>query len=329
MNDEQSNSAARPVSPLVAWGQLIRLPNVFTVIADVSAAFLLVAQGPQPYGRFAMVVAAGIALYWAGMVLNDIFDLEKDRQERSNRPLPSGNVPLGQAQTVGWGLLLLGVIIAACSGMMPTEIYPNTWVPAAIAILLAIMIVAYDGPLKSTPLAPATMGGCRVLSFLLGCSPCISGDLNEGPLFPVYVLVIALGFGVYVMGITTMGRNEAAGGDSMGVFRGMVMVLIGIGMLAIAPQFAEETIQWQVSQKLRDSFPMLVGVIALPVVMRSIRAAQDPTPQKIQMSIKVGVLSIIPLAAVFAYLGAGMNWMLAIFALAIPSVLLSGRFRVT
>ena len=52
------------------------MPNVFTVIADVSAAFLLVAHGPEPVGRWLCVVAAGIALYWAGMILNDVFDVD-------------------------------------------------------------------------------------------------------------------------------------------------------------------------------------------------------------------------------------------------------------
>ncbi len=67
-------------SNLTSWAQLVRLPNVFTVIADVSAAFLLVAHGPVPISRFALIVLAGIALYWAGMILNDVFDV---------RPRPS------------------------------------------------------------------------------------------------------------------------------------------------------------------------------------------------------------------------------------------------
>ena len=75
----------------MAWAQLIRLPNVFTVLADVSAAFLLVAQGPQVQREPIRVgrVAAGVSLYWAGMVLNDVFDIDRDRQERPSRAADS------------------------------------------------------------------------------------------------------------------------------------------------------------------------------------------------------------------------------------------------
>jgi len=54
-----------------------------------------------------------------------------------------------------------------------------------------------------------------------------------------------------------------------------------------------------------------------------------PTPQNIQTTIRIGILSIIPLAASFAFLGAGPGWGLGVFALVIPSIVLSARFRVT
>ena len=51
-------------------------------LADVGAAFLLVHQGPTPASRFILITIAGIALYWAGMILNDVFDVEQDREQR-------------------------------------------------------------------------------------------------------------------------------------------------------------------------------------------------------------------------------------------------------
>ena len=92
---------ASPTSPLAAWAQLVRLPNVFTVLADVGAAFLLVAHGPQPAGRFVVVLLAGVALYWGGMILNDVFDVQQDIEERPSRPIPAGHIGLGSAQ-MGW-----------------------------------------------------------------------------------------------------------------------------------------------------------------------------------------------------------------------------------
>lgn len=310
----------------MAWAQLVRLPNVFTVVADTSAAFLLVSQGQDPVGRLACVVLAGVSLYWAGMILNDVFDEDHDRTERPSRPIPAGLIPRGQATTAGWTLLVVGVGLAALSGYLPSGKLPATWMPSAIAAALAIMIVAYDGPLKRTPLAPPAMGSCRLLSFLLGASPCLA-VAAEGPLLPKYILGIAIGFGVYVMGITTMARHEATGGASPNLATGLVVMILGAAMLAFAPQLARNPIGWHASP--RQTFPILIGMIALPVVLRGLRALADPTPIKIQTTIQVGILTIIPLAASFAFLGAGPVWGLAVFMLSVPAMFLSLRFRVT
>jgi len=260
------------------------------------------------------------------MVLNDVFDLQQDRAERSARPLAAGHISLGHARLAGWGLLLWGVLLGALSGYLPAGDYPVTWFPAVISLLLAIAIVAYDGPLKQTPLAPAAMGACRALSFLLGASPCLSFVDGE-PLVPPYLLAIALGFGTYVMGVTTMGRREAVGGASPNLPIGLVVIILGAVVLALGPQFAPGPRAWQVSAT--DVFPMMIAIIVFPVVVRGYRAVREPTPARIQMTIRVGVLTIIPLAAAFAVLGAGPIWGLLVFAFVIPSLLLAARLRVT
>ncbi len=328
-SDALSTPSASPQAPpsrLSAWAQLVRLPNVFTVIADVSAAFLLVSHGPQPVERLLCVVLAGVSLYWAGMILNDVFDVEEDRQQRPMRPIPAARIPIGQAKTAGWGLLVLGVALAAISGYLPRPDAPVTWLPAAIAVALAIMIVAYDGPLKSTVLAPAAMGSCRVLSFLLGAAPCLA-VAGDGPLVPKYVVGIALGFGVYVMGITTMARHEATGGPSPNLSTGILVTIMGAAILAFAPQMAGNAVGWHVSPN--KVFPIMIGMIAFPVILRGLRAIGDPTPIKIQTTIRVGIFTIIPLAASFAFLAPGPAWGLIVFMLTIPSLMLALRFRVT
>lgn len=313
-------------SPLMAWAQLVRLPNVFTVLADVSAAFLLVSQGPSPVARFILIVLSGVSLYWAGMVLNDVFDVDRDRQERPTRPIPAGLIRLDQARAAGWGLLFLGVILAACSGFIPAGNGSTTWIPVAVAMCLAAMVVAYDGPLKPTYLAPVAMGSCRFLSFLLGAAPAVSA-VDAGGWFPRHVIAIAFGFGVYIAGITTMARREATGGPSATLSLGLVLMIIGAGILAFAPQTAANSVGWHVSPS--GAFPIMIGLIAMPVVLRGLRARNDPTPAKIQTTIRVGILTVIPLAASFAVLGAGPVWGLAVFSLAIPSIALAMRFRVT
>jgi 4-hydroxybenzoate polyprenyltransferase len=78
-----------------------------------------------------------------------------------------------------------------------------------------------------------------------------------------------------------------------------------------------------------EVFPLMVGMISFPVIVRAFRAARSPSPANIQTTIRVAILTIIPLAACFAVLGAGTLWGLAVFSLVVPSMVLAVRFRVT
>ncbi|MCD0460574.1 UbiA family prenyltransferase [Roseiconus lacunae] len=328
------SATTRPTGSLLPWLQLIRLPTVFTVLADVSAAYLLIAGGPVAPLRLLTVLVAGVALYWAGMVLNDVFDVDKDRHERPGRPIPSGAVSLFAAKRAGWILLIIGVLAAAASGYVtagPADAaggLPSTWFPAVVAMALASMVVAYDGPLKATPFAPAAMGSCRFLSFMLGASAAL--PMVDGlPEIPRFVWSIALGFGVYVMGITTLARDEATGGDPTNRRTGFVLMLIGIVMLAFAPGLATAEQQLHLAVRPTGQFVFLIVMIGVPVIVRAARLQLNPTPKAIGLTIRAALLTIIPFAAAFAFLGAGPNAGLAVFALVAPAILLSKKLQVT
>src|SRR5207249_291792 len=79
----------------------VRLPNVFTAFADIGLGILATWQlTPEAFalGELGWVwsalflMAASGCLYCAGMVFNDVFDLEQDKRERPSRPIPSGRV---------------------------------------------------------------------------------------------------------------------------------------------------------------------------------------------------------------------------------------------
>ena len=94
--------------PLKPYLQLVRLPNVFTAAADSLAGWLLVGGGLAEPGRWLPLSAASMAIYAAGIALNDVFDYEIDLDERPGRPLPSGRVSRRFAAWLGGILLALG-----------------------------------------------------------------------------------------------------------------------------------------------------------------------------------------------------------------------------
>ena len=200
-------------SQLRAWAQLVRIPNTLTACADVLAGFTLAVgawwqiSGISP----SLVVASvsSICLYWAGMVLNDVHDLAEDVSNRRNGPLVSGLISVRIANTAGWALLVVGVVLAGVSAnLLPTEdkVTPF-WIVAATASILASAIVAYDSSLKSTPVGPILMGLCRGLNLLIGVSlgACMEWqrELDWSSIVPA-----TIGLVLFVTGITLAASRE-------------------------------------------------------------------------------------------------------------------------
>ena len=179
---------SRSSSRLLAYLQLLRLPNVFTAMADVAMGFLFTHDTLSPPAEFACLLISSSALYTAGMVLNDVYDFEHDRYERPDRPLPSRRISQVVAARLGWTLLVIGMA-AGCFAAGLT----GDWRPAAAAIGVAALIVLYDRALKHTPAGPLAMGGCRFLNVLLGMSTSpLPGAWPTGP-WPAALAFISQG----------------------------------------------------------------------------------------------------------------------------------------
>src|SRR5690349_2557159 len=95
---ESSKNAAEAQAPIwLEYLRLLRAPNVFTAVADVTMGYVAVTAGNVQIPTLAILIAASAMLYMAGMVLNDVFDVEVDRKERPHRPLPSERIPMASA----------------------------------------------------------------------------------------------------------------------------------------------------------------------------------------------------------------------------------------
>jgi len=172
---------------LRAYAQLLRLPNVFTAVADPLAGWFFIGGG-MPAWHVAMLVATSACLYTAGIVFNDCFDYRLDCRERPERPLPRGDIQLRTAWILGIVLMLTGLLCAAI-------VNPLT---LSLAAFIAGMIFFYNAWAKHfAVLGPLALGVCRFANFLLG--------MRCAPVKYWYAPAI---LGVYVAVLTYIARNE-------------------------------------------------------------------------------------------------------------------------
>lgn len=309
------NSSPSPI----AWVQLLRLPALFTAMADIFAGYLLtrgsLEAAPATLG---LLLLSSSGLYLAGMVFNDVFDVEQDRRERPQRPIPSGRVTRRGAAILGSALLLIGVIAAAA--IQPVDSSAG-WNPLLIAGLIVAAVLFYDALAKRTWFGPLAMGACRFLNLLLGAS---TGDPTFGAVFAVPQLWVAAGMGVYVAGVTWFARREATKSSRASLTGGLVVVDMGLAILLAWILNGGETEQ-------QTSAVILLGVIALTINRRSIIAVAEPSPARVQISVRTMLLSIITLGAMVSYNATGDIIPAAAIAvgLIVPAVLLGRLIPMT
>lgn len=299
--------------------QLGRVPNVFTAVSNVSAGYLLTHEDLADWPAVLLLVASSALLYTAGMVLNDVFDVAQDAQQRPQRPIPSGRISLAAARTLGWSLLVGGTLLGCLVAGLRQDV-----APAGVALLLAVLIVAYDGPLKSTSLAPVAMGLCRSLNVLLGMSLGTIGLLQWHPMH----CAIAAGVGVYVVGLTWFARTEAEDESGrLGLIGGMVVMLLGIALLGYAPRLADvrlpdyaAPLDQIVTGWLWPAMWVLFGFFT---IRRTLPAIVSTTPTLVQFAVKQSIFALVIFdAAIVTSVHGPMPFGIAIVALLFPMQIL-------
>jgi 4-hydroxybenzoate polyprenyltransferase len=293
------------------YAQLVRLPNVFTALADITLAALAAHALPEQAPTFLLLCLASACLYCGGMVWNDFFDLEQDRRERPFRPIPSGRVSRGTAAVLGGLLMTGGVGFAILSAFGHPA--GSRAAPVVIALLLVAAIFGYDGWFKRTWLGPVGMGLCRFLNVLLGLT--VTGEPIRG-----WGWLLALVVGLYIVGVTWFARTEARQ-SSQTALAGAAGVMLAALLLALP-------VPAVVPPDLRSAsplFPYLLVVLGFLVGIPVSKAISGPTPRHVQAAVKRALMGLVVLDAVLATAVAGTVG-LVILVLLVPILYLS-RWR--
>lgn len=250
--------------------QLVRAPAALTVLGDTLAGAAATGRGLR--GRRLALPAASVALYWAGMALNDYADRALDEVERPERPIPSGRISPRQALAVAGGLTATGVGLAGLGGgrdAMP------------VAGALAGAIWAYDLWLKNTPAGPAAMAACRGLDVLLG-----AGSRAGRTALPA-AGVLAL----HTLGVTTLSRGEVHGGST----RTAAAATAGSAAAGIAGLLGPAR-----SGVHRGAAAVAAAGYAALVIPRQLAAARHPAAPAVRSATVAGIHAMVPLQCALA-----------------------------
>jgi 4-hydroxybenzoate polyprenyltransferase len=312
-------SAQRPTTndhPVLAYLRLLRLPNVFSALADCLMGWFVAKltwtwaeSTPLEAVQLGLLLGASACLYLSGLVLNDVFDYEVDKVERPERPLPAGAIPLGTARQLGWTLLVAGVFCGVLAAWDSGQYYC-----AATAVVLALAVIGYNAGLKHTPVGPVVMGSCRWLNILLG--------MSAGPApWPVWQLLLAAGIGVYIVGVTVFAKGEAGVSARGRLIAGWLIMLGGLALLWGVPRYAPEFPQI-VAKVQSPDWTFLWLALAGLLSFRCVWAISDPGPQRVQQAITQCLRSLIILDALACYSVRDLDSALAVMALIVPQLLL-------
>jgi 4-hydroxybenzoate polyprenyltransferase len=216
-----------------AWASFLRLPNLFTVPGDPLAGFAVATAGAVAAGSTAhalIAAASSCCLYLGGLALNDLLDVEIDRRERPDRPLPSGRISIPAAIAAIFGLFLVGLAV----------VYPLGPKPLAAAAGVALLVILYNSPLRRVPaLGPVLMGSCRAASFFLGVTiGYVKGHSNTDGILVGFETIL-----VYIAAVTLLSRLETTGRNPR-LSAGLPPAALWVGLICLAWVMPPTGVNW-------------------------------------------------------------------------------------
>ncbi len=318
--DEKTRSSLP--ARILAILQLMRIGNVFTAFSNVLMGFIVVQadSGQTTLTTDSIIVLVGLlistfCLYSAGMVLNDVFDVQRDTAEQRNRPIPAGLISLTTAQKLGWSLLGLGILSGLAAGTQGV----------IMASAVAVSVVLYDWILKQTPIAPLAMGACRMFNVLLGMSLAQS-DAAICMGFAQHHLIIAGSIGLFVAGLTWFARTEARVSNRAMLLFGVLIMISGLVGLAIFPEYTPDPSRLRLAPAAAVLLITSLGALTL---YRCLLAVADPVPAKVQAGVIGCLKSLIFLDASVVLIVSGRVLAIGTLSLLIPMLIIGKKIRST
>ena len=205
---------------MLDWLRLIRASGLLTIASNVLAAVLVAATGDDLTLRplikrlhsggaqhLLWIPLASFCLYAAGMLWNDLTDVDRDRVLNPRRPLPSGRIGIATAYVAGV-VLALGALI--CGYLAEGRTGFNA---AGVVLTLALLynFVAKDVPYVGSLVMGLVRASHAIFALLLlgqdyfKMALPITREPDHQPLLFAYPLIL----GIYIFGLTLVSELES------------------------------------------------------------------------------------------------------------------------
>jgi geranylgeranylglycerol-phosphate geranylgeranyltransferase len=126
---------------LEAWFKIIRPPILFISALGAAVGALNVDLNPDPITFWLALIAWAPLVYTGIMIHNDYTDLESDKVNRPNKPIPSGGISPNTARYTGLGMMFGGTALAFLINIHKGEI---NYSAGLVALSLTIVGIVYN-----------------------------------------------------------------------------------------------------------------------------------------------------------------------------------------
>ncbi|MDE0954179.1 MAG: geranylgeranylglycerol-phosphate geranylgeranyltransferase [Candidatus Poseidoniales archaeon] len=291
-------------STLGSWFTLFRFGNSLTGLIGVFFGSLL-ALGDLPQGNFASITILHGLSVWAFMcswnALNDILDVEIDRENKPNRPLPSGAISISRAKIVTSSLMLISFLSLILAGYISTSFENGLedWAPSILIWLLAIfLLVNYESSSNfSLKLKDRGLPGNIAISLSVGMVILFGAagvfDFTNARVISLFAIGFTYNLAREIIKDIEdidgdLGRNTLAMRVGVEKARMVAWVILLFTMVSLLAPFAF------------DIFPkehlilIIPGVMALLLVKRKLAYSEDRNAQLlIKKSLQLSLLGLI------------------------------------
>ena len=291
-------------SSVGSWFTLFRFGNSLTGLIGVIFGSLL-ALDQIPSGDLASITILHGLSVWAFMcswnALNDILDVEIDKLNQPNRPLPSGDISLNNAKILTAILMCFSLFCLVYAGYISSSIEDGfeNWAPSILIWLLAIFLLTnYESSSNySLKLKDRGLPGNFAISLSVGMVILFGAAGVFEPTEPRVLSLFFIGLSYnlareIVKDIEDMegdeGRNTLAMRIGVEKARVLAWLILLLTMVSILAPFALEI--FPASHLLL----IIPGLMTIFLVKRKLAYAEDRNAQKlIKKSLQLTLLGFI------------------------------------